>query len=903
MTFNEKIAENNRLAEDNVRLTEELETHRAASLRVDGLERENKRLVAELKQALQQVQDVEKAVGGKEPRTTLMPSLSEPPSTALRSEGDGSGDTPNKTYEHWVRKYNKLYQNHADMSTAREQLEKLLGAKKEEMRKYQEYFDHLEKKVKKRNMKIEEQEEELRILRAQIQTADGGHEEEEGTYDANIGFAPSSTKEQDEGIPKGFTATRNASPLGIDGRNPAFAKGLLEAFQPFSHFKAPQGGFQDEHSDLIKTSTSGSSPAKESTNALGALNQERYGRVKLLDLPTLLTVRDDDTNERVVETEFEALEPHPTSPADGAAHSTSSEKPGAVEIKEELPTETPLSPDTPVIISSRSVRKSKGRNEAALPNDTPRVKIETISSSPIGFTAVISLDESIDLDDIGDKQVTPRKGRPFLQQSHRTGSSLAKMAQNERQSQDYSHSDRLNDSGQVSQATPTHHTGVSRTSSALQLRSANKQILPRTSAERPPKRRRIISDKAVADLIEDGQLIQSVEKSSHKRNTPTPEQARLLGDLLAKASPPKQLLRSPARLASHQSKPCQSGGRASAVSSRAYKFSRDAAPDTATFHPTLSKGYLRSKGSADSSRPVSRESVLKSVESSRPLSKGSTRSSVEPKIPPFRGTFRDSAYASRPTSRDSPEGQPGSSKPLKALPQTPAERSTPTPRYSNFEDSLRPSCKGSNGQHDSFKPAPKRAHLRSREETGTASTTRKQPLRTRPLGELKLQDFKVNPAYNQGYSYAFNAVVRNQEERRCLQGCTKPECCGGKFRALAEATRNPDQPLTLSQEEADEKTLEEFLGGNSYKLRNMTKDERYETLIQARAREMSNKYGKHRHAYERRTSPPGYWRSDFPTTQEEIQDRAKALQMERYQITQRHEAAMRPGGAYIFRDE
>jgi hypothetical protein len=171
------------------------------------------------------------------------------------------------------------------------------------------------------------------------------------------------------------------------------------------------------------------------------------------------------------------------------------------------------------------------------------------------------------------------------------------------------------------------------------------------------------------------------------------------------------------------------------------------------------------------------------------------------------------------------------------------------------------------------------------------------------LTELTLQDFKVNPKYNQGYNYAFNDVVRNQAERRCLQGCTKPECCGGKFRALAEATRNPNQPLTLSQEEADDKTLKEFLGDSRYKLRNMTKNEREEALIQARAREMSNKYGKHRHAYERRTSPPGYWRSDFPNTQEEVQDRAKAQQLERDQIAQRYKAAMRPGGAYIFRDE
>jgi hypothetical protein len=109
--------------------------------------------------------------------------------------------------------------------------------------------------------------------------------------------------------------------------------------------------------------------------------------------------------------------------------------------------------------------------------------------------------------------------------------------------------------------------------------------------------------------------------------------------------------------------------------------------------------------------------------------------------------------------------------------------------------------------------------------------------------------------------------------------------------------------LTASQEEADELLLDEFLGDNAYKLRNMTAAEREEVLMQAKTRDLANKHGKHRQAYERRSSPEGFWRVDFPTTQEQEQDRARQKEKERDEIMKRYQEAMRPGGAYIFRDE
>jgi hypothetical protein len=110
-------------------------------------------------------------------------------------------------------------------------------------------------------------------------------------------------------------------------------------------------------------------------------------------------------------------------------------------------------------------------------------------------------------------------------------------------------------------------------------------------------------------------------------------------------------------------------------------------------------------------------------------------------------------------------------------------------------------------------------------------------------------------------------------------------------------------PPTASQEEADEMLLNEFMGDNAYKIQNMKREQRDELLLQARTRELANKLGKHRHAYERRASPPGFWRTDFPTTQEHLEDRQRAKEKERDVVQQRYEQAMRSGGTYIFRDE
>ncbi|KAF1979222.1 hypothetical protein BU23DRAFT_595172 [Bimuria novae-zelandiae CBS 107.79] len=164
-------------------------------------------------------------------------------------------------------------------------------------------------------------------------------------------------------------------------------------------------------------------------------------------------------------------------------------------------------------------------------------------------------------------------------------------------------------------------------------------------------------------------------------------------------------------------------------------------------------------------------------------------------------------------------------------------------------------------------------------------------LRNKPVSELRIQDFKANPAYNGGYTHAFTETVRRREDRLCLPGCTNPTCCGSTFRTLALAAL----PLSSSQEEV---LLQDYLGDayDSFGLTQMDKDERDEIVLQARTRKMATEHGKHRRTYEGRKTPPGFWRVDFPSTQEQEEDREKATQMEQLEVRNRWLEAMRKGG-------
>ncbi|CAK1361182.1 hypothetical protein CB0940_03424 [Cercospora beticola] len=172
-----------------------------------------------------------------------------------------------------------------------------------------------------------------------------------------------------------------------------------------------------------------------------------------------------------------------------------------------------------------------------------------------------------------------------------------------------------------------------------------------------------------------------------------------------------------------------------------------------------------------------------------------------------------------------------------------------------------------------------------------------EPLRLRDVRTLRREDFKVNPKYL-GTDMAFADTLRGRDERRNLHVCTKPDCCGG---AMQKVMAMGGQKLTGK---SDAQVLTEYLGPQYRQI--MSKygtTKQKETVLQAYAHVFAREHGKHRQAFERQSTPPGFWRTDFPTTQEDLEDRQKAQEAERREVEARYREAMRPGGQYIFRDE
>ncbi|RYP72493.1 hypothetical protein DL771_004133 [Monosporascus sp. 5C6A] len=250
-----------------------------------------------------------------------------------------------------------------------------------------------------------------------------------------------------------------------------------------------------------------------------------------------------------------------------------------------------------------------------------------------------------------------------------------------------------------------------------------------------------------------------------------------------------------------------------------------------------------------------------------------------------------------PPKRDLPFGKDGPQKVSESLQQTKSP-ALPTPRRARtaIQPKSKPAADVATATGEkTISPPP----TRTGKAGGTliAASAERAPLRERALSELRLDDFKVNPAVNDGYDYAFTDVVRNHADRASLAGCVREACCGQQFRALARAERATTGSLAF------EALLEDHLGADAWRLTQMTPQEREALWLDAKTRELANAHGRHRHRYQRMPSPPGFWRTDFPSTQEDQEHRAEGRKMEAEMIQERYREAMRPGGRWLFRDE
>jgi hypothetical protein len=858
---------------------------------VDKLEKENTCLAAELEKSLQKQK---KPVGTPRVGTPvarvarLTPGASDPPFSISRIDFDDSRPITREMHQSLISKYNCVCENLIHQKGLRKKAEELLASAEKKNKDWKTYEASRDIEIEKKADKIQRLEEEVQRLKSQMT---GQRERKPDTQDRFPMVHPRSSK-AGNGVEWPVS-----SPM--KGRQPG---NLVRNAEPNAVQTGEATGISDSFKDPGQYNSDGADGPEE------------------LELPA----HPDDIGLCVEDTDFEPIEQHHTSSTEGDPDPLSPNKSTGQEnaIKKEISTDTSDSQDTPIVISSHSIKKRKVHHEP-IESGISKVKSETITSSPVGLAALryLNPNDSIDLDDIGEKVDTPRKQRRLFELSRegpRIVSYSPQSGSHRTQSQETSRS-----ANHFMPERPSQDTPVCRRDSALQPLNTNKKILPRTSEDRAPKKRRIASDKAVGDLMDDGEI---TPMARSKRQAS--DNCELLIGLLAKPSPPKQVL-SPARLGQFRNNGIQQprSTRQYATSALANQIRR-ASQEESTIAKVIESTYTRgsiprppsSKGATrellDRSRPTSKGSLRRSAEPSRPSSKGTSRSSADLSRPSSKGTSRTSVEPPRPSSKSSMRSD-YNFEPAKLPKRSNVEeffekaRQGRAPRET-LQDSRSPSRLSTDvSRLASRQSASKTKPSSSRERQSLAVVEgsynweidpNEERLRTRPVQTLTLQDFKINPNYNQGFNYAFSEVVRGREARQCLQGCTKPECCGGKFRALAQSMQKPGPP-TASQEEADEMLLNEFMGHNAYKIQHMNREQKEELLLQARTRELANKLGKHRHAYERRASPPGFWRTDFPTTQERLEDRQRAKEKERDLVEQRYEQAMRPGGAYIFRDE
>lgn len=142
----------------------------------------------------------------------------------------------------------------------------------------------------------------------------------------------------------------------------------------------------------------------------------------------------------------------------------------------------------------------------------------------------------------------------------------------------------------------------------------------------------------------------------------------------------------------------------------------------------------------------------------------------------------------------------------------------------------------------------------------------KRPQQTTAVDDVTA--FKINPAANQGLDYAYHETVRDREERRCLPGCTRV-CC----RDLGKFIKAAGLPLVQRR-------------GPKWRSSSPTPSQQPEEQ-----EEFVHRYGRHREAFPRRVSPPGFWESDMPDTQALARQHQEADRIERKKVEMRRKEA------------
>ncbi|KAK9376024.1 uncharacterized protein V1513DRAFT_440422 [Lipomyces chichibuensis] len=154
----------------------------------------------------------------------------------------------------------------------------------------------------------------------------------------------------------------------------------------------------------------------------------------------------------------------------------------------------------------------------------------------------------------------------------------------------------------------------------------------------------------------------------------------------------------------------------------------------------------------------------------------------------------------------------------------------------------------------------------------------------KPPGEREwtLEDFVINPNYNHNLDYAFHDVVRGRE-RNCIHG---KDCrdCHAFYKLVGPVTPLPSGPKWNNNSPATPSRAEKGTPSG---------DDAVRKMIATASR--------HRTLWERPPSPVGFWRSEFPNTQEEIEEKQEARRRYQEKVHERYEEALK-NGKYLFKE-
>lgn len=174
---------------------------------------------------------------------------------------------------------------------------------------------------------------------------------------------------------------------------------------------------------------------------------------------------------------------------------------------------------------------------------------------------------------------------------------------------------------------------------------------------------------------------------------------------------------------------------------------------------------------------------------------------------------------------------------------------------------------------------------------------KKTSLRSLPLDALQLDHFKLNPNFKGPYLRAIDPNIR-RPQRRCPPGCKRVDCCGDKVRKTVELGG-----VQLSGR-SDETVLCEYLGSRWQEIMATYEPERRrDVLIHAHAVSFAATAQMREPDHDRARTPPGFWRMNMPTTQENEQDIRQAKEIDARLIKERWQEANRHNGRWMFRDE